>query len=102
MYNKKLEDTLAHEQEMCKKELEELYAICENSVFFCCICVLWFYNLTYTLCIVVIFMMQKLTPMSVTVQSSTNKDAELSERVILDVASTKGSCSAAHTIPKMR
>lgn len=32
MYDKKLEDALAREWEMHKKESEELYVVCENSV----------------------------------------------------------------------
>lgn len=81
---------------MRKKVLDELYAVC--IIFFVCVAsILWSYNMTYVLCVVVVFMMQKLTHMSVNVQPSTNVDDEFSEKVVLGGVSTKGRCSAAHT-----
>lgn len=83
---------------MCKKELEELYAVCENSIFcvkfVSCCCRI---NV-YTLCVVVLFIMYKLTQIGVTVQPKTNEVDELYERIILGGASIKESCSRVHTL----
>lgn len=96
LYNRKLEERLAQEGELCKKELAEIYEVCTNFVL-CVAFILWSYNMTYALCVIFVFMMKKLAPVSVIFQLSTNVDDELHEKVVLDCASTKGSCSAAHT-----
>lgn len=76
--------------------MDELYVVCENYVL-CVASVLCSYNITYALCVVVHFMMQKLASMSVTIQLSTNEDDELPEKVLLGSVTTKGRCSTAHT-----
>lgn len=66
LYDNMLEGRLSYEREFHKKYLDKLCVVCTNFVFFIAY-VFWSYNMTYVLCIAIVFMMQKLAPMGVIV-----------------------------------
>lgn len=70
--------------------------VCTNFVLYVAY-VLWSYSMKYALCVVVIFMIQKLASMTVIVQSSTNVIDQFPEKIVLGGTSTKGSGLAALT-----
>lgn len=54
MYVKKLEEKLVKEWEFLKKQLDDLYMICENCIM-CVASILCSYNRIYILCIAIVF-----------------------------------------------